>query len=429
MREDFLHYLWKYQFFAINKLYTTNKESLHIYKIGNHNINSGPDFFNAKIKIADQLWAGNVEIHVKASDWYAHRHEEDPNYDNVILHVVWQKNTEIYNKVGVVIPTLELQNFVTKRVLVQYQKLFSKKQKWINCENFMDSVDLFVLDNWVERLYFERLEQKSELISELLIKSANNWEMVLFQLLTKNFGLKVNGSSFLNLANSVTFDVVRKEQNKQLNLEALFFGQAGFLAKDLNDEYYKKLQKEYQYQQVKYILEPLFNGQFQFFRLRPNNFPTIRLAQLASLYFRRNNLFSEILEIDSLDGFYELFDVSASSFWENHYTFKTNSRKQPKKTTKKFINLLLINTIIPIKFMYLKHIGKLKEEDIVRLMKQIPSEKNNIITRFEIIFKNQKNFKIQNAFKSQALLQLKTAYCDNQNCLQCAIGNFYLKNE
>ncbi len=430
VQENFLHYLWKHQFFATNKLQTTNNESLQIYNSGKHNLNSGPDFFNAKLEIESQLWAGNVEIHVKSSDWYLHQHEQDNNYDNVVLHVVWVHDAEVYHENNVEIPTLELKHLVSKSTLNQYQKLFSKDQRWINCENYIGSVDKFTLNNWIEVLYFERLQQKSELILELLNKSANDWEAVLFQLLAKNFGLKVNGDAFLNLSNSFDYKIIRKERDQLLNLEALLFGQSGFLDEEREEAYYKNLQKEYQYLQSKYQLEPIFNGQFQFFRLRPNNFPTIRLAQFAMLNFTHQNLFSKILEAKNINDFYKIFKVKTSKYWEQHYSFNSKSVKRSKITTKSFINLLLINTIIPLKFMYYKHVGKLDNEFIIKLMKQIPSEKNSIIDKFENLLNN--NFieekYIVNALESQAYLQLKNAHCNNQNCLQCAVGNSYLNS-
>jgi len=429
IQENFLHYIWKQQFFAINKLQTTNSESLQIYNVGGHNLNSGPDFFNAKLEIGSQLWAGNVEIHVKSSDWYLHQHEIDKNYDNVILHVVWIHDTEIYRKNNVVIPTLELKQFVSIKAISQYQKLFSKKEKWINCENYIGSVDKFILNNWLEVLYFERLEQKSKLIIKLLKHSANDWETVLFQLLSMNFGLKVNGAAFLNLAESFDYKIIRKERDVLLKLEALLFGQAGFLDEEKEAGYYIKLQKEYHYLQLKYQLSPLYNGQFQFFRLRPNNFPTIRLAQFAMLNYKHQNLFSKILEAKYLDDYYQIFGVKTSSYWETHYSFNSMSVKRSKTITKPFINLLLINTIIPLKFMYYKHIGKLNDEFIIELVQQISFEKNSVINKFEsLLNKNLKGEqKINNALESQAFLQLKIAYCNNQNCLQCAIGNSYLK--
>jgi len=428
IQENFLHYLWKYKVFAVNELQTTNNNSLYILRSGEHNLNSGPDFFNAKVKIGKQLWAGNIEIHVKASDWYLHHHEKDENYDNVILHVVWNKDVEVYHKNNLPIPTLELETFVSKKVVYHYQTLFNKNSKWINCENYIAETDKFILNNWLEVLYIERLKQKSEQIHKLLKHATNDWEAVLFQLLAKNFGLKVNGESFLNLAISIDFKIIRKEQNSLVNLEALLFGQAGFLNEKRDDIYYNRLQSEYNYLKSKYNIEPLFNGQFQFFRLRPSNFPTIRLAQLSKLYFSRQNLFSKILNFKNLEDYYKLFNIDTSSFWNQHYSFTSRSVKRKKKLTNQFVNLLLINTIIPLLFVYYKHIGKIQEANILMLANEIPVEKNNIIEKFTILMNktDEGDYKIKNAFESQAFLQLKTSYCDKQLCLQCAIGNSFL---
>lgn len=429
IREDFLHYLWKYKYFANNKLQTSSKLALQIINVGKHNLNSGPDFFNANIKIDGQFWAGNIEIHIKSSDWYRHQHEDDENYDNVILHVVWINDVEVYNQNNDLIPTLELNKIVSKNQISQYQSLFSRKIKWINCENQFSNVDQFTLDNWLEVLYFERLEKKSRVIIKILDKTSNDWEAVLFKLLAKNFGLKVNGESFLNMANSIDFKIVRKGQANLMQLESIFFGQAGFLNDNVENAYHNQLQQEYKYLRKKYKLESLNNGQFQFFRLRPNNFPTIRLAQLAKLYVAHNHLFSKILEAERLEDFYQLFSIKTSGFWQDHYSFTSPSLKRSKNLTKSFIDLLIINTIIPLKFVYYKQLGKLDEDSILKMIKQIRPEKNSIINKFKSL--NTENSKtlisVENAFESQSFLQLKNNYCNPQRCLECAVGNVLLK--
>ena len=422
IQEDFLHYLWKFQFFTHKKLKTFNGETIQIYKAGDHNKNSGPDFFNAKMLIADQLWAGNIEIHVKASDWYLHHHEEDSSYDNVIMHVVWEKDVDIYRENNSVIPTLELQSFTSQNLLFNYRKLLSKKSSYIHCENDISKVDKFVLNNWLEKLYIEKLIYKSDLISALLTQTNNDWEAVLFKLLAKNFGLKVNGEAFLNLANSFDYAVFRKVQNNLQKTEALLFGQAGLLQEDFQNGYFQDLKKEYQFLSLKYRLEPLYKNQFQFFRLRPNNFPTIRIAQLANLYLVHKNLFSKILNKKSLKDFYSIFSIGVSEFWKSHYNFNSVSKRSFKFLTKPFIDLLLINTIVPLLFVYNKQSGKLNEEKLFDLIKQMKPEKNNIIREFDHLKINAKN-----SFETQALLHLKNEYCDKHLCLQCAVGNVLLK--
>ena len=421
MQEDFLHYIWKHKKFQINNLKTTNNETILIKQVGQHNFNSGPDFFNAQLEIDAQLWAGNVEIHVKSSDWFLHNHEQDKAYDNVILHVVWEYDTEVFRKNNTPIPTLQIKDFIELAILNNYEALFSKQNKWINCENDFASTDNFILNNWKERLYFERLEQKSETIEALLKVSKNDWEAVLFKMLAKNFGLKVNGESFLSLAQSINFSIIRKTQSNQHNLEALLLGQAGYLEQDIEEVYYLNLVKEYQFLKQKFKLENTRVLPLQFFRLRPPNFPTIRLSQLASLYHLHQNLFSKIIATNTLDDFYELFKVSTSSFWKTHYTFQKESKASTKKLTKSFIDLLLINTIIPIKFFYAKQKGEEINNSIIKLGSEILSEKNSIITAF-----NNLNKISNSALDSQALIQLKTEYCDKNKCLQCAIGNSIL---
>jgi hypothetical protein len=281
-----------------------------------------------------------------------HNHEKDKNYDNVILHVVWINDVQVFHKNNIPIPTLELKNFVSDKILIQYRGLFFKRSNWINCENSMIHTSSFILNNWLEVLYIERLQQKSKLIEDLLIKYANDWEEVFFILLAGNFGLKVNRDSFINLASSIDFKIIRKEQGSLINLEAILFGQAGFLNDKKEGYFYNNLKKEYNFLKLKYSLKPLFNGQFQFFRLRPNNFPTIRLAQLAMLYHLHQNLFSKIIVLNDLDEYYNIFNNATSSYWKQHYNFNSRSNKRPKFLTKQFINLLLINTIIPLKYVY-----------------------------------------------------------------------------
>ena len=422
MKEEFLHFLWKYKLFSTKDLKSIAGEFIEIVNPGIYNTNTGPDFFNAQLKIDGQLWIGNVEIHLKSSDWYAHYHEEDENYDAIILHVVWSYDADVFMKNNLPLPTLELEQFVQKEVLVNYQKLFSKEQRWIPCEKQIAEIDSFLLNNWLERLYFERLENKAVFIKELLSKSNNDYEAVLFKLLAKNFGLKVNGDAFFDLSNSFDFSVLRKVRFNQEQLSALLFGQAGFLEDEVEDGCYVKLKKEYNYLQHKYKLKPIRKNRFQFFRMRPNNFPTIRIAQLVALYFRHQHLFSQIVEVSHLQDFYMLFSVEVNDFWKTHYTFETSSKKSPKRLTKSFIDLLVINTIIPLRFVYEQERGTINEEQLLQLMQQLRPEKNSIINKF-----SELKIDAKSAFETQALLELKNNYCLKKECLQCAIGNSLLR--
>lgn len=422
MKEDFLHYIWKHQMFSNNNLSTTKNNKIKIKKPGLHNYNSGPDFLNAEIVIDALRWVGNVEIHVKSSDWYVHQHEKDINYDSVILHVVWEDDVEVFDANENAIETLELKGLVALELLSNFRKLMSRKEQWIPCEKSIATIDSFVFDNWKTRLYFERLEEKSTLINQLLLASNNDYEAVLFKLLTKNFGLKNNGEAFLSLANSIDFSIIRKEQNHVLKLNALLFGQAGFLEQELEENYFKSLKKEYEYLKHKHKLLPIANGQFQFFRMRPTNFPTIRIAQIAALYHKNQSMFSVLMKIEKAEDFYKLFSVDLSDFWKTHYTFQKESPSKIKRITKTFVDLLLINTIIPLKFNYLKSRGEVDENEFISVLKQLKSENNSIILKF-----SECQIKAKNAFDSQALLQLKNNYCAKKQCLQCAVGNVILK--
>lgn len=423
MQEDFIHFLWKFKKFDVLNVKTTTDDALQILDVGQHNFNSGPDFFNAKIKIAEQLWAGNVEIHLKSSDWYAHHHETDKAYDNVILHVVWDHDADVFRKNQSVIPTLELKNFVPEKLLKNYHQLFSAKKQWILCESNFAEVDDFILNHWKERLYIERLERKSQQIDLLLHQTRQHWEEVLFRMLFRNFGLKVNADAFESIAKSIDFSIVRKIQSNPLELEALFLGQAGLLNQTFEDGYVNQLKQTYKYLTQKFSLQNDTVALLQFFRLRPSNFPTIRLVQLAQLYSKHYNLFSKVMAHDGIKDFYELFKVGVSEFWKTHYTFQTVSKSSDKTLTKSFIDLLLINTIIPIKYCYSQQMGKLDTEIIFELASSIKAEDNAIIKKF-----NTLKPVATSAMDSQAFLQLKNKYCDAKKCLQCAIGNALITN-
>ncbi|MGB0879433.1 MAG: DUF2851 family protein [Polaribacter sp.] len=424
MQEDFLHYVWKYALFSTNNLQTVLSERITIIHIGTHNKNAGPDFLNARIKIDHQLWVGNIEIHLKSSDWYLHHHEIDANYDAVILHVVWEHDADIFRENNNPISTLVLKGLVEDNLLKNYKNLFSSQLRWIPCQAQIHTIDPFTFSNWKERLFFERLENKSNVIHSLLENSNNDYEAVLFQLLAKNFGLKVNGEPFLQLAISIDFSIIRKERFDAQKLAALFFGQAGFLEEDIQNEYHNLLKKEYNYLKHKYQLKSMAVHQFSFFRMRPSNFPTIRIAQLVSLFYKHQNLFSLLIKTEQLTDFYNLFSIEIHDFWKTHYTFKTPSKKSAKKISKAFVDLLLINTIIPLKFQYLKERGKVDEENILKLIQQIKPEKNGIIAKF-----SELKITAKNALETQSLLELKNNYCTPKRCLECVIGNQLLKKQ
>jgi hypothetical protein len=423
MKEDFLHYVWNYKKFDFSNLKTTQGEAVTLLNSGFYSQLAGPDFFNAQIIIGTQKWAGNVEIHIKSSDWYLHNHEKDENYDSVILHVVWENDTPIFRKDNSEIPVLEIKHYVAREELIKYQSLLTPKS-WIFCENQLREVNQFTIKNWQERLFFERLERKSQPIDYLLQETENDWEAVLFSMLAKNFGLNTNGDSFLKIAKSITFSIIRKEALEVMYLEALLFGQADMIPNTIEDNYPKELKSWYDYIALKYKLVKPVIQPVQFFKHRPDNFPTIRLAQLAMIYHVHRNLFSKIIEAKSVKDIYQIFNLSVSDYWKTHYNFDKESPKKNKALTNSFVDLLIINTIIPIQFAYNKSIGKESSENLIELISTIPAEKNSIIEKFACF-----GVKSKSAFETQSLLQLKNEYCNHKKCLQCGIGIELLKKQ
>lgn len=421
MKEEFLHYIWKYSLFNKKDLKTTEGKKVTVFSVGEQLHTAGPDFFNAKLEIQGQVWAGNVEIHVQASDWYLHNHQTDAAYDSIILHVVWDCDVSVFRGDNSEVSTIELKGLVPRNLLDNYTQMMGN-QKWIPCEDSIHLVDRFLIKNWLERLYFERLEQKSKLINKVLVDSNSDWEAVLFLLMAKNFGLKANGEAMFDLATSIGFSAFRKECLNQQSLEALFFGQANLLNQDIDIAYYKELQRDYKFLKSKYNLSELIGNPLAFFGMRPMNFPTIRISQLCVLYHAKQKLFARLMEVKELNEFYEILGAQTSEFWESHYTFGNSAAKKKKSLTKSFIDLLIINTIIPIKVCYLKQLGTFNSEDIIAIITQIKPEKNGVITNFKAC-----KMQVDNALDSQGFLQLQKHYCFDKKCLKCAIGNTLLK--
>lgn len=421
MKEDFLHYVWKFSKFSTKDLTTSEGETLHIVNLGEHNQHqSGPDFFNSKIEIGSQLWAGNVEIHLKSSDWYAHGHEKDIAYQNVILHVVWEHDMEVFRSNQTPIPTLVLKEFTLANAEKNYCQLMQNQLKWINCENDFSSFSSFKLKNWLERMYVERLEEKSTLIQQLLHKTNNNWDEVLFRLLMKNFGLKINGDAFLSIAESFPFQVFQKCGQSELQLEALLFGQAHLLEQEnIQEPYYQQLKNEYTYLAQKFQLKNKAVLPVQFYGARPTNFPTIRLSQLCSLYFHNTHLFSKLIEVKNTKEVASLFAIKLNDFWQNHYTFEKKGKPRSKKLSTNFIHLVIINTLVPIQFSFAKFTNNYElKSSCLDIVAQLPKENNTIIKTFNTLKKDS----IENALESQAALHLKKKYCDRHLCLQCNLG-------
>ncbi|UZO79388.1 DUF2851 family protein [Aquimarina sp. ERC-38] len=426
MKEDFLHYIWKFQKFNTRSLTTTTQETIKIKRVGDYNTTrSGPDFFNSQIYIDEQLWAGTVEIHINSSDWYVHHHEADAAYDNVILHVVWQDDVELYRKDGTQVPTLSLKEKVSPELLNNYQNLLqTSTNKWIYCEGQLEEIPQIAKTLWKEQLYIQRLIRKSENLKELVTSLKGDWEAVLYQQLFQNFGLNVNGNAFKSIARATDFSIVRKVNRNNENIEALFFGQAQLLRKttEIEDVSYKiELLNQYTYYQSKYKLSNNGVLPVEFFRLRPPNFPTIRIAQFSALYSMHKDLFFKIIEAKNVDELYKLFEVTPGEFWNTHYTFYKESKPRKKKLSKAFVDLIIINTVIPVKFLYAQSIGNDIVEEIITIIGELPPEHNNITKGFA-----NNSISIASALDSQAVIELKKEYCNNKKCLHCSFGNYLL---
>lgn len=422
MKEDFLHYVWKYKLFDTSNLLTTNKEAVTIVSSGQHNTDAGPDFFNGKVKIGTTTWGGNIEIHINSSDWLAHKHQHDKAYENVVLHVVFNYDKVIYDVNNNPIPTLELKNLINLDLIEKNQYLQGSKD-WIACQNQISTVDKFTINTWLHRLAVERLERKSEEIQFALLQNKNDWEQTFYQYLFKCFGLKVNALPFEQLA--INTPVKIAEKHNQLNsIEALYFGQAGFLEVDLEDEYYVSLEKEYQFLKAKFRLQPIEKSLWKLLRLRPANFPSIRISQLANLLNNETRLFAKILGAKSVRDIEKLFKVTASDYWTTHYQFGVVAKKSStKQVGKTLTNSLIINVVVPFLFVY----GKQKQDERLidkafNFLENIKSENNSIIAKWDEL-----NVVSNNAMQSQALLELKNNYCSQKKCLNCNIGSKILQ--
>lgn len=423
MKEDFLHYVWRYSKFDTQSLTTVDGKELAIVHPGQYLQVAGPDFFNAQVVLDKQKWAGNVEIHLKSSDWYAHRHETDSAYGSVILHVVWEHDMPVFRSDQTEIPTLELKGRVPAATLARYHNLLSSRE-WIYCERDIANVDAFHFSAWLERLFFERLERKVSQVREWPEYRSGDWEAVLFRMLARNFGLNYNGDVFFRMSGLLPFPVIRKEAGDPMRLEALFMGLCGMLSGEKEDAYGQSLQTEFVYLSAKYGLPPPVPEAVHFFKLRPDNFPTIRLSQLASLYNRSSHLFTSTMLADSAKALRAILSSSTSAYWESHYLFDRASRKRSKETSSSFLDLLIINTIVPLRFLYGQSKGDLPDEDLIPLLRQIKPEQNAVVERFAQI-----GVPAADAFETQALLELKTSFCARARCLECTVGHQLLRTE
>lgn len=419
MQEALLQYIWKHSLFKKETYKADTGESIAIQHIGVHNTDGGPDFSNAKILIDDTVWAGNVEIHIKTSDWIKHGHHKNAAYNNVILHVSNTVDSECVSSKGRRIPSIELH--YNKSIEKKYLNLINE-EKTIACHNSLQNLDTSLISFWLSALSVERLLDKTENIKDLLAYTSNHWEEAFYIHLARSFGLKVNSVPMELLAKSTPLKILAKHSTNLFQLEALIFGQAGFLSDDPKDEYQSKLKKEYQHLKSKYQLNNIDVHLWKFLRLHPANFPTIRLTELCSLINKSKSLLSKTYDCENITELQDLFRGEVSEYWKDHYVFGKETKTKNKSLGISSINGFIINTVIPFMFIYaqLKNIDSLKEKSL-SFLEQLPAETNHIIEGWKEL-----GIIARNAAESQALLQLTSKYCTTKRCLDCQIGTLIL---
>ena len=423
MKEDYLHYIWKFQKLNPTLLKTTDNEAVLVKKVGFHNTNAGPDFLESKITIDKTDWFGSVEIHVRSSDWNKHKLQYDKAYNNVVLHVVYEDDTPVKNENGELIPTLVLKPLLDSKKFEEYEH-FINNGLTIPCQRQIQSIDSFIINNWLERLVLERLERKTTLITNTLAEYKGDWNQTFTHYIMRYFGMKVNGDAMADLSRKTPLIYIQKERKQVQTLEALLFGQAGLIkTKEIEDDYFLGLRKEYLFLKQKYGLTAMKTVNWKYSKLRPPNFPTIRIAQIAQLFYTSDQLFENIRELANIETYKRLFSVSTSEYWDTHYTFGKKTAQTKNSVGKMMINNLIINVISPMSFAY----GKLINDErycnyATELISSLPTESNSIIDNWKTIGLTSKS-----AMYSQSLIELYSNYCNNKKCLSCAIGVQILK--
>lgn len=419
MTEALLQFIWRYQLLIPNSLQLIDGTPVHIKHPGQWNTQSGPDFLEATIEYDGLEWHGAIEVHLKSSYWYAHGHHQQASYDNVILHVVWEHDMAVVAANGVALPSLVLREYVAPQVIARYQSGFSSKRFTIPCGSAFGTYPELHWMQYSTRLFVARLEDKTQRILQLLQQTTNDWEAVCFQLLALNFGLNRNGTHFEAVASDIPFAVLRKVRTSIIQLEALLLGQSGLLEQE-KGSYSAQLRKEYSFLKRKFGLHPEGTSP-EFLRLRPQNFPTLRWAQLARLYHETEQLFQAIVQADHPSDLQWMQTLEVSAYWQKHYNFDIDALsthpKRGKKLSQSFFNLLCINTFVPLRFAYQKKLGQSAAETAIRWMEQLPAEQNSIVKKFKQLGRSSKD-----ALGSQSMLQLYHAYCQKKRCLECAVG-------
>ena len=421
MKEEFLHYLWKYSLYDPEKLVDGSGNIIKVIRQGEYNRDSGPDFFNARISLDSTIWAGNIEIHTKSSHFDTHGHQNDPAFDNVILHVVAENDKKVYNSKGEEILTAVIS--FDPELYERYISLINNPYI-IACQDDIKAIDSFLMRHWLNSLLIDRLKTKSELILRIYGETGNDWEETFYRLLTRYFGFRINTEPFEMLAAALPFRIIRKHSDNLFQIEAMLFGTAGMLEEGLfkealSDEYYRSLIKEYKILSAKYSLKPIHGWLWKFSRLRPANFPTVRISQLAAMLSVTGGLFSRVLESSGIAQLKDLFEVGASQYWDDHFIFGKKTRATGKNTGSQAVCIFLINAVIPVIFVYGKSRGSNKIcERALFFLEEMPAEDNSIIEEWR-----EAGIEAESAFYSQALIQLRNEYCKKRRCLECRLGS------
>lgn len=417
MKEEFLCYLWASRSFYFDSLRTEQGERLEILHPGIRNSDSGPDFFNARIRLNGILWAGNVEVHTKSSEWIRHGHQHDPTYDNVILHVVEEHDQDIL--IGQrAVPVLQLKYRYDSGRMESYARMMRSDSGVLPCEQGLSQIKGPAIDEWMEKLALQRLERKSKAIHLQFEKSAFHIEEAFYRILIRHFGFRVNNEPFDSLASRLPLQTLRRESSSLLRLESLLFGQAGLIPKSPTCPYSHELWQQYRILSRKYHLQAMEAHTWKFSRMRPSNFPTLRLAQFAKMVHDFPDFTNQILEAARPDILLAIFRRSPSDYWQNHFHFGSATEAHSGVMGVNSAFGLIINAVIP----YLFYLSKRRGDRRYRLkalewLQVCPSEQNQVVRFWE-----SRNLISTDASTSQALLELRQNYCALKKCLHCSIG-------
>lgn len=416
MKEEFIYYLWENRLLS-NDLVTVDGEEVNIISVGIRNHDSGPDYLDTRIKIGDTLWVGHVEMHVNTSDWFRHGHQDDEAYNNVVLHVVYHNDCERLN-----IPTVEIAGKFDENILARYEG-FMRSRQWIPCEKIISNVQQFTWLSWLERLVVERLETEVKDVFTCLVENNYNWEETVYQRVMRYLGMKVNNDAFERLAKILPLKILRKHIDNALQVEAMIFGCAGFLEGMFEEPYPVLLQREFKILKSKFNLSVMPMACWKFLRMRPPNFPTVRLAQTASLICSCDTLFYKILTINDLKTTRNVFDVKTNDYWDTHFIFGKPSKRMTKTFGTTAVDMLIINAIAPVLFCYgIYHDNEELKEKSLGFLEKMKPEDNLVIRKFEKMGVN-----VCNAQQSQAVLHLYKCYCKKRKCLNCRVFSALFK--